>query len=117
MDHKQRGDFEPRLREDLKLILGYNQLCREVEWARKVAYDSANPTHEELLMRLCTLMIPERTLSARKCKDWQDIGFQGLDPATDFRGMGLLGLEQMVWLFEEEKEVRKIVWGLNNCCT
>jgi hypothetical protein len=27
---------------------------------------------------------------------WTEIGFQGNDPATDFRGMGLLGLIQLV---------------------
>ena len=27
---------------------------------------------------------------------WQDLGFQGSDPSTDFRGMGLLGLEQLL---------------------
>lgn len=29
-------------------------------------------------------------------KRWQDIGFQGLDPSTDFRGMGLLGLDDLL---------------------
>ena len=28
----------------------------------------------------------------RVSKQWQDIGFQGDDPKTDFRGMGMLGL-------------------------
>lgn len=27
--------------------------------------------------------------------DWTEIGFQGKDPATDFRAMGLLGLHQL----------------------
>lgn len=30
-------------------------------------------------------------------KQWQDIGFQGDDPRTDFRGMGMLGLDQLVF--------------------
>ena len=29
-------------------------------------------------------------------KKWQELGFQGTDPSTDFRGMGLLGLDQLV---------------------
>jgi ELMO domain-containing protein len=28
--------------------------------------------------------------------DWTELGFQGKDPTTDFRGMGLLGLTQLV---------------------
>ncbi len=29
---------------------------------------------------------------------WKDLGFQGTDPATDFRGVGIFGLEQLVYL-------------------
>ena len=29
---------------------------------------------------------------------WEDIGFQGTDPATDLRGVGLLGLLQILFL-------------------
>ena len=35
-------------------------------------------------------------LSERLTNEWQLIGFQGNDPATDFRGAGLLGLNQLV---------------------
>jgi hypothetical protein len=32
-------------------------------------------------------------LKERKSSQWIEIGFQGKDPATDFRGAGTLGLE------------------------
>ncbi len=32
----------------------------------------------------------------RITKQWQDIGFQGDDPGTDFRGMGMLGLHNLM---------------------
>ena len=31
---------------------------------------------------------------------WEEIGFQGSDPVDDLRGVGLLGLVQLVWLLE-----------------
>ena len=31
-------------------------------------------------------------------EQWVALGFQGRDPATDFRGMGLLGLIQLLYL-------------------
>jgi hypothetical protein len=34
--------------------------------------------------------------SQRITKQWQDIGFQGDDPGTDFRGMGMLGLHNLM---------------------
>ena len=36
--------------------------------------------------------------------DWTEIGFQGSDPSTDFRGMGILGLSQLVYFTENFKE-------------
>ena len=36
--------------------------------------------------------MPGTELESRHTKQWQEIGFQGKDPATDFRGMGILGL-------------------------
>eukprot|EP01113_Clastostelium_recurvatum_P042658 TRINITY_DN6930_c0_g1_i2.p1 TRINITY_DN6930_c0_g1~~TRINITY_DN6930_c0_g1_i2.p1 ORF type:complete len:166 (+),score=38.86 TRINITY_DN6930_c0_g1_i2:389-886(+) len=40
----------------------------------------------------------------RISKDWGDIGFQGSDPATDFRGMGLLGLSNLHHFATKHKE-------------
>ena len=34
-------------------------------------------------------------LQARISPQWTKLGFQGTDPATDFRGMGLLGLDDL----------------------
>lgn len=36
------------------------------------------------------------SLVNRVTKQWQSIGFQGQDPKTDFRGMGILGLENLL---------------------
>ena len=39
---------------------------------------------------------PGVPLETRRTKQWQSIGFQGDDPQTDFRGMGVLGLENLL---------------------
>lgn len=36
--------------------------------------------------------MPSEKLTSRVSEQWKDLGFQGNDPATDFRGMGLFGL-------------------------
>ena len=38
--------------------------------------------------------------------EWVDIGFQGKDPATDFRGAGMLGLQQLLDLTSEGSQYR-----------
>ncbi|KAJ3017254.1 hypothetical protein HKX48_003644 [Thoreauomyces humboldtii] len=62
----------------------------------KTPYDSNDPAHEKLLLELWDLASPREALTGRTSSQWQTIGFQGNDPATDFRGLGLLGLDCLV---------------------
>ena len=85
----------PALTATLSLALSVNRLLAELE-AAKTPYNEANVTHEKLLMRLWDLLRPAQPLSARRSSDWEQLGFQGDNPATDFRGMGTLGLYNLV---------------------
>lgn len=78
-------------------INGYHQLCIEVEDLRKTLYSSVNAEHETLLLQLWNSLKPDLPLKSRIGQQWGEIGFQGDDPATDFRGMGLLGLKNLVF--------------------
>lgn len=81
----------------IEQIWGYRQMLVEVESLRKIAYDSDNLEHERKLCELWSYLMPDVPLQSRISKQWQDIGFQGDDPKTDFRGMGLLGLENLLF--------------------
>lgn len=70
---------------------------------RKEQFDSENTSHEGKLLELWDNLMPTQRLEARITKQWQDIGFQGDDPKTDFRGMGLLGLENLLYFSTEYK--------------
>jgi hypothetical protein len=78
-------------------IWGYKRLVTELETLRMTAYDSENPHHEVKLLALWKALCPDIPLESRITKQWQDIGFQGDDPSTDFRGMGILGLENLLY--------------------
>ncbi|KAG2220480.1 hypothetical protein INT45_011484, partial [Circinella minor] len=60
-------------------------------------YDSTNPIHEQKLLKLWNALMPETELESRLTRQWAEIGFQGNDPATDFRGMGLQGLDDLIY--------------------
>lgn len=96
--HKKFSDI---LCECLTQIWGYRQLLAEIEAIRQEAYNIENAGHEAMLMRLWVALMPGMPLEARITKQWQMIGFQGDDPRTDFRGMGLLGLENLLFFAEE----------------
>ncbi len=46
--------------------------------------------------QLWDLLMPAVKLESRVTKQWGNIGFQGDDPKTDFRGMGMLGLTNLL---------------------
>ncbi|GAM17303.1 hypothetical protein SAMD00019534_004780 [Acytostelium subglobosum LB1] len=56
--------------------------------------DDAN--HERLLECLWTTMFEDHKFQ-RVDERWKGIGFQGKDPSTDFRGMGIAGLKNLLY--------------------
>lgn len=59
-------------------------------------FQDGNKVHEEKLLRLWNNLMPNTKLKDRITDQWIEIGFQGKDPSTDFRGAGILGLEQLL---------------------
>jgi len=72
------------------MIRGYN--LAKNRFANPGKYNKKNEDHEEKLQKLWDTLKPEEKLQERVTKKWIDIGFQGADPATDFRVSGILGL-------------------------
>uniref|UniRef100_A0AAQ4S9Q9 ELMO/CED-12 domain containing 1 n=1 Tax=Gasterosteus aculeatus aculeatus TaxID=481459 RepID=A0AAQ4S9Q9_GASAC len=91
------------LQASLLQIVGYRSLVAEVEKLRREPYDCENPEHEDMLMKLWKELRPDSPLAGRISKQWCEIGFQGSDPKTDFRGMGLLGLHNLLYFAEHDK--------------
>lgn len=88
--------------ENIKLQLYIYQalMLRRLLRLKEVSYDKTNENHEALLLKLWNLTFPDDPLTERVSEQWKLIGFQGNDPATDFRGMGLLGLHNLVYFAE-----------------
>ncbi len=88
------------IRQTLEAAIGcmrrIQRFAERLERTRSIRFSTANPSHETQLLRLWSLVRgPDVRLSARNSSDWGELGFQGTDPATDFRGMGVLGLDQL----------------------
>ncbi|KAL7342054.1 ELMO/CED-12 family-domain-containing protein [Rhodotorula toruloides] len=49
------------------------------------------------LKELWRILKPEAELPSMSGKHWQEIGFQNVSPATDFRGVGMLGLQAFLY--------------------
>lgn len=73
---KLHGPFILSFRRCLEQIWSYKSLMDEVEELRKTQYDSNIPEHEEKLLKLWSLLVPNDPLEKRVTKQWQHIGFQ-----------------------------------------
>eukprot|EP00443_Scrippsiella_acuminata_P030576 CAMPEP_0115274998 /NCGR_PEP_ID=MMETSP0270-20121206/55967_1 /TAXON_ID=71861 /ORGANISM="Scrippsiella trochoidea, Strain CCMP3099" /LENGTH=385 /DNA_ID=CAMNT_0002691533 /DNA_START=1 /DNA_END=1155 /DNA_ORIENTATION=+ len=78
-----------------------------------VAYSQEEPTHELQLRRyFAAVRSPAEARELPEGKDprWKELGFQAEDPRTDFRGGGLLALQNMCFLAEAypERTVRML---------
>ncbi|XP_060581413.1 ELMO domain-containing protein 2-like [Ruditapes philippinarum] len=91
------SQFEHVFRQCLTQINGYIRLQHTVETIRQVKYSSENSDHEDKLMKLWTVLTDGEKLTSRTSSQWSQLGFQGTDPQTDFRGMGQLGLDQLLY--------------------
>jgi hypothetical protein len=92
-------------------------VCAEV--LRETPFDEKNPVHGALLDTLWDLLMPgvERegssssSAGARASASWGSIGFQGKDPVTDLRGMGMLGVLQLVHFARTAAGRRVLGWS------
>ncbi|XP_057603427.1 ELMO domain-containing protein 1 isoform X5 [Hippopotamus amphibius kiboko] len=79
---KINPDINPQLGISLQAcllqIVGYRNLIADVEKLRREPYDSDNPQHEEMLLKLWKFLKPNTPLESRISKQWCEIGFQGI---------------------------------------
>ena len=77
------------------------------------------PTHSCLarvcaLCRLWQLSYPEHELDNRLSSKWTMMGFQNKDPASDFRGAGIFGLTNLVYMASRYPRLyRSLLRGLH----
>lgn len=88
-------------------ICAYTHLCKSScqntahsIWTNKTGHLRAHTQEwfSFLPLQLWEFLKPNTPLESRISKQWCEIGFQGDDPKTDFRGMGLLGLYNLQWV-------------------
>lgn len=96
--------FQTRFLVSLQQIVGYAELVCAAEELRRLSFNNDDARHLDMLMQLWKVLQPGVTLSGRISKQWSDIGFQGDDPKTDFRGMGMLGLHDLVYFASKHPE-------------
>ncbi|CAF3691607.1 unnamed protein product [Rotaria socialis] len=84
----------------------YQKLINQIDKIRKTQVTSTDAEHLDLFEKIWSRLVtqsnddhePMSTISKR----WTKIGFQSPNPLTDFRGMGVLGLQSIEYLSRDE---------------
>ncbi|XP_073151295.1 uncharacterized protein [Henckelia pumila] len=76
-----------------------------------VVYDSSLPEHQEALRALWAAAFPGEKLQGLISEQWKEMGWQGKDPSTDFRGGGFISLENLLYFATNyPKSFQDLLW-------
>ncbi|KAL6644989.1 hypothetical protein ACP70R_016597 [Stipagrostis hirtigluma subsp. patula] len=63
----------------------------------QIPFDGSRIEHQDALRQLWRLAYPTREIPPLKSELWKEMGWQGNDPSTDFRGGGYISLENLIF--------------------
>lgn len=86
-------------RGNAKQNLSTIQILRLQKLQQRLAipFDGSLPQHQEALRALWLASFPEKDIPGLVSPQWKDMGWQGNDPSTDFRGGGFISLENLLF--------------------
>ncbi|KAM3242597.1 hypothetical protein ACQJBY_054927 [Aegilops geniculata] len=91
----QSRDSDARLSFDLTPV--QEECLLRLQNRIEIQYDSSNIEHQEELKALWCASFPGTELRGLISEQWKEMGWQGKDPSTDFRGGGFISLENLLF--------------------
>lgn len=91
----QSRDRDARLSFDLTPV--QEECLLRLQNRIEIQYDSSNIEHQEELKALWFASFPGTELRGLISEQWKEMGWQGKDPSTDFRGGGFISLENLLF--------------------
>ncbi|XP_020257787.1 ELMO domain-containing protein A [Asparagus officinalis] len=82
---------------DYTLTSVQQQRLQRLKERLNVPFDETRPDHQEALKALWQTSFPTTNLTGMVSEQWKDMGWQGLNPSTDFRGCGFVSLENLLF--------------------
>ncbi|KAL4348639.1 hypothetical protein GQ457_17G024010 [Hibiscus cannabinus] len=73
------------------------QRLRRLQERLQMPFDETHPDHQKALIKLWNIAFPNVVLTGLISEQWKDMGWQGTNPSTDFRGCGFISLENLLF--------------------
>ena len=90
------------------------EMCHCWRERTKEMVSADNQRHMALLERLWKGCNPSKPFPGKASKEWKELGFQGESPLSDFRSMGVLALEHLVYFVEKYSTEAKMIISAQN---
>ncbi|KAK2636777.1 hypothetical protein Ddye_031569 [Dipteronia dyeriana] len=91
---KRKGTYE---RICINLTPLQEERLKRLKHRMKVYFDASRHDHQEALRALWSATYPDQELHGLISDQWKEMGWQGRDPSTDFRGAGFISLENLLF--------------------
>jgi hypothetical protein len=111
--------LQPRLHEEREKVFLIAQVHFD-DAMNRVKHNGTLPSPpflerscERILQTIYMSLTGVKVPPARYGEHWQDVGFQGNDPATDFRGIGMLGIYLILSFISDHIQVCKSIYKLS----
>ncbi|KAK7280881.1 hypothetical protein RIF29_08427 [Crotalaria pallida] len=91
---KSKGNFQ---RICISLTPLQEERLRRLKLRMNVYFDASKLDHQEALRALWSASFPGQELNGLISDQWKEMGWQGRDPSTDFRGAGFISLENLLF--------------------
>jgi len=106
---EKKNIYSAGSREKLNVVatqlISVKEGIKDLKLLSKIQFSHQNPEHENMLLNLWENVYPGRAEVEILDRNWSLLGFQGKDPQTDFRGMGLLGLINLLKFTERRNDL------------
>ncbi|CAF0943819.1 unnamed protein product [Brachionus calyciflorus] len=109
----ENATFSFLMKDALIKINAYNSLVKDVDFIRCEKFSKENPKQLKLLFELWSSLNnePDFKFESIKNRKWRELGFQGDDPTTDFRGMGMLALNSLNYLVTKHNDIARNLYS------
>ncbi|RDX94542.1 ELMO domain-containing protein A, partial [Mucuna pruriens] len=97
MNTKQNDKFVDYPLSPIEVKPKLEQRLQRLQERLQVPYDETHPDHQDSLRALWCCSFPNVSLEGLISDQWKDMGWQGPNPSTDFRGCGFISLENLLY--------------------
>jgi hypothetical protein len=116
--HRNDNILVDNMKKSLEMIKLMNNVVNRIYEMKNESFDLFREDHVLLLNELWNNLRPDKLRGMTEnnevntnliSSDWTEIGFQGSDPTTDFRGMGILGLTQLYYFSRNRNQAARLI--------